>query len=173
MRGLDAPVPGQSLTESPGNRPYERPPEITDVEEAIQMHLTRLSEPDKIEGIVDALELGLDIKSLTTGYLRSAVANGIHTPDVSMLVAPIVHEFIKKTAIEAGIEYDEGFVDEEAEERRRREVRYAKAARQLKKKSGDKSAPIPEADIPMASEELSEPVGGANEEPALVKRRMK
>ncbi len=174
MKGLDAPIPGQSLTETPGNRPYERPPEIVDVEEAIKMHLTRLSKKDKLQGIVDALELGVDIRSLTTGYLRSAVANGIHTVDVSMLVAPVVHEFIKKTAVDAGIDYDEGFINEEAQEEERRKIEYAKAARKLKKSGFAEKTQIPEADVPMDGEELPEPAeGGDVEEAGLMMRRIK
>ena len=31
---FDAPVPGQSLTDTPGNYPWEHPPQFTDPEEA-------------------------------------------------------------------------------------------------------------------------------------------
>lgn len=170
MDQFEAPIPGQSLTETPGNRPYERPPEITNIEEAIQMHLSRLSEPEKLEGIIDAIELGTDIRSLTTAYLRSAVANGIHTVDVSLNIAPIIHEFIKKTAEEAGIEYEEGFVDEEAEERRRRQIQYAKAKVKLKKKGFAPAEKTEESPVQMDSEELP---GDTGEPQGIMKRRMR
>ncbi len=32
----DRPIPGQSLTTEPKNAPYENPPEIVDVDEAIE-----------------------------------------------------------------------------------------------------------------------------------------
>ena len=173
---FEAPIPGQSLTEAPGNRPYERPPEIVDPEEAIQMHLTRLTDPERLEGVIDAIELGMDIRSLTTGILRSAVAEGIHTVDISLLVAPVLHEFIKATAEDAGLEYDEGFVDEEAEERRRRTIQYAKAKRKLKKKGYITEEEGTEEAIPTGGEELPEPTGEPEPSPeptGIMKRRAK
>lgn len=172
---FEAPIPGQSLTEAPGNRPYERPPEIVDPEEAIQMHLTRLTEPERLEAVVDAIEMGVDIRSFTTGLLRSAVAQGIHTVDVSLLIAPVIHEFIKATAEDAGLEYDEGFVDEEAEESRRRKIEYAKAKRKLKKKGYITEEEGTEEAIPTGSQELpmdtSEPEPEIAESRGLMKRR--
>lgn len=174
---FEAPIPGQSLTESPGSKPYERPPEIVDPEEAIQMHLTRLTEPDKIEAIIDSIELGTDIRSLTTGLLRSAVASGVHTIDVSMLIAPVIHEYIKSTAEDAGIEYEEGFVNEEERERGRRKIEYAKAKRKLEKKGFIEKQTGTEEAIPVDSEELpdvtGEPAAPVKEPQGLMKRRNK
>ena len=39
---FDAPVPGQSLTDTPGNARWEHPPEYTDVEEASEYVWERL-----------------------------------------------------------------------------------------------------------------------------------
>jgi len=36
---FSAPIPGQSLTDTPKNYPWERPAEITDPREAIKFHL--------------------------------------------------------------------------------------------------------------------------------------
>ena len=130
---FSAPIPGQSLTDSPKNAPWERPPEINDPEEAIMMHLTRLSKPDMMEAVVEAVDLhDLDIKTITTGILRGAVANGIHSIDVSLLIAPVIHEFIKQTTKAMGIEADDGFVDKKAEEARKQAVITARAKKQLK-----------------------------------------
>lgn len=116
---FEAPIPGMSLTDEPRNRPYERPPQIVDVEEAIQMHVARLS--DKTEDMIDGLEMGLDVETLTKGLLRSAVAEGIHTLDVAILIAPAIHEYIKTTAQSMQVDFEEGFENEQ-EVRDRREV---------------------------------------------------
>lgn len=173
MRPFEAPIPGESLTETPGKRPYERPPEIVDPEEAIQMHLTRLTQPKKLQAVTDLLELGMDIRSMTTGLLRSAVAEGIHTVDVSLLIAPVIHEFIKSTAIEAGIEFEEGFVNEEKEERQRREIAQAKAKRKLRKEGYFDGSAQTEEPVQMDSEELPGDTGGMPEPEStgIMKRR--
>lgn len=113
-----APIPGQSLTVEPKNFPWERPPEITDPEEAIQMHITRLSDPDTLQALLDTVEFnGVDAHTITKGILRGAVSNGIHSIDTALLAAPVVHEFIKKAAHTAGLTVEDGFEDMEAKKR--------------------------------------------------------
>jgi hypothetical protein len=124
MKNFDRPIPGQSLTTTPKNAPYERPPEIVDPELALQVHLTRLTEVEAMEEAMFYLETGMDIVTLTEGILRSAVLAGVHSIDVSMIVAPVIHEYIKSTADQLGIQYDEGFDDKEATER----TKYARNA---------------------------------------------
>lgn len=149
---FNKPIPGQSLTSSPGKMPYERPPEITNVKEAADMHLDRLSQPKAVKGLLDALETGIDVVTLTEGYLRSAVANGIHSIDVSMTVAPIIHEHIKKLADNVGIDYEEGLVDEEEEKTKRHQIELAKAKFKREKARGNKTETVQEEVLPPANE---------------------
>lgn len=162
---FQAPIPGQSLTEAPGSRPWERPPEISDPEEAVQMYLTKLSNKKVMESMLDMLELDTSVRMLTEGILRSGVANGIHSIDVSMVVAPVIHEFIKQTADAAGVEYEEGLVDKEQEAERRKAVEKAKsrkwAKKQIEKYKAEKDNPIPSPEEePMVEEmPMEEPKG--------------
>ena len=112
MRPSIGPIPGQSLTTAPKAYPWERPPEITDPEEAMQYHLDRLSQPDNLGTLLDLVELeDMDVYTITKGLMRGAVANGIHTIDVGLLVAPVVHEFVKQAAVAYGLTPDDGFED--------------------------------------------------------------
>ena len=61
------------------------------------------------------LGLGLDLVTLTEGLLRGAVAEGRHSIDVSLLIAPVIHEYIKGIADASGVEYNEGLDDDEEE----------------------------------------------------------
>lgn len=121
---FDRPIPGQSLTSTPRNAPYERPPEIVDPEDAILVHLKNLNKPEAIEGIIEFVNEGFDIQTLVEGITRSAVLSGIHTIDVSLIVAPVIHEYIRTTLDMVGVEYDEGF--EESEEAKKTQM-YSKA----------------------------------------------
>ena len=106
---INGPIPGESLTKEPKNYAWERPPEVTDPEEAIMMHISRLQNEDRMNTVLDALEFGMvDLQTLVKGIMRSAVANGVHTIDVGLIAAPIVHEYIKQTADALDIEYDDG-----------------------------------------------------------------
>lgn len=130
---FSAPIPGQSLTDAPGSRPWERPPELNDPEEVMQMYLDKMSNAKMMQNIQDMLELGTDVKTLTEGILRMGVSEGVHSIDVSMIVAPVVHEFIKNVGDSAGIEYEEGFVNKKEEAKQRKAVERAKAKRWAKK----------------------------------------
>ena len=52
---------------------------------------------------------------MTEGILRGAVAEGRHSIDVSLLIAPVIHEYIKGIADASGVEYNEGLDDGEEE----------------------------------------------------------
>lgn len=162
LNQFDAPIPGESLTKAPGSMPFERPPEITDPEEAIQMHLSRLSKADKTQDLLDMLELDIDVVTLTEGILRSAVATGIHSIDISLAIAPVVHEFIKTTAEDAGIEFNEG-LDDPKEKQKRKAIDKAKAAKLVEKfrKENKNKKTEEEPQEPMMEEETiqEEPKG--------------
>lgn len=142
---FNKPIPGQSLTEPPRKHRFERPPEVTDPEEAIQMHLTRLNTDEMKQNIVDLIETDpeIDIVTITNGILRSAVASGIHSIDVSLIVAPVVHEFIRQVAEISGVEYDEGLEDKKALEEGRKKINKAKAATMVQKALKEEG-PLPE-----------------------------
>ena len=134
MRELNGPIPGQSLTTPPKNFAWERPPEIADPEEAMQMHLTRISQPDMMEAVLNAIELqDLDIQTVTNGIIRGAVSKGIHSIDVGMMVAPVLHEFIRQATKAVGIEADDGFVDKKAKAAEREGIIAAKARKMIQK----------------------------------------
>ena len=109
-------IPGQSLTTPPKSAPYERPPQISDPLEAIDYHLEQLDDPKAVEELMFFLELGVDLSTLVEGVARKAVLDGIHSIDISLSIAPVIHEYIKGYADALDIDYDEGFEDKEEEE---------------------------------------------------------
>lgn len=127
------PIPGQSLTMEPKAMPYERPPEVVDPEQALQIHLFHLAKPDVMASALTLLEDGLDLVTVVEGLTRTGVAKGIHSVDVSLIVAPVIHEFIKTTADAVGIEYEEGFGDEEDKKTLRYRSKLNDARKQISK----------------------------------------
>ena len=77
---FNAPIPGQSLTTPPRNAPYERPPEITDPDEALAVHLKRLSDPDAIE---DAMSVCPGLQGQYHPVYQDNVVVDIHYPVLS------------------------------------------------------------------------------------------
>lgn len=132
---FDRPLPGQSLTQEPKSAPYERPPEVVDPVVALDGHLRSLSRPEAIEEIVFFLDvMEVPIVTLTEGVLRAAVLDGKHSVDVSLIIAHVVHEFIRGVAEAAGIEYDEGIIDEEGEAAKTYERNILRAKKHMRRK---------------------------------------
>ena len=142
MELLKAPIPGQSLTDEPKNYPWENPPEITDPEEAIAMHMSKFNDPEVIDNMLDLLDVGFPVRAMAESILTASVAAGWHSIDVSLIVAPFIHEHIISIANEAGVSYVEGFEkDEEAAQEKERQFILAKATQMLKDTpEGDRDA---------------------------------
>lgn len=130
---FNAPIPGQSLTSEPKNYPWENPPEFPAPEDALMWHMDRLQEPKRVKALLGTLELGLDVVTLTEGILRLAVADGRHSIDVSLIIAPVIHEYIVGTAEAAGVEYKEGLEEDFNEE----EMMYSVEKSKVRKILGD------------------------------------
>ena len=85
MLTFERPIPGQSLTAESKSQAFERPPEITDPIEALDIHIDNLSKDGAMEDVLYFLEFGVDLVTLVQGVLRSAVMEGIHSIDVRKL----------------------------------------------------------------------------------------
>jgi len=187
---FERPIPGESLTQPPRNAKWERAPEIVDPDEAIEMHLTRVNTPKRILAIIGLVEEGLDVKTITEGILRSAVSEGMHTIDVSLIVGPVLHEFICDTLEEANIDYDDGLTPED-ETPEGRQLTVKRRARRLFQKSsqppaasnskrfipverGKKKRPAPDTKKEATSgDQLELDLGGAMKEVGLMSRKSK
>lgn len=160
---FEAPIPGQSLTTTPKNAPYENPPELVQVEDVIDVHLNNLSKPKVMESVLELLESGqITIVNIVRTILRIAISNGVHTIDTGLFAAPVMHEFIKQTANVVGIDYEEGFEDKK-KNKKIEEGRIALKAKEELKKSGYE---LPEIDIkdidevePEEVEEVTQKIG--------------
>jgi hypothetical protein len=143
MTMFDRPIPGQSLTSEPKGQAYERPPETVSPKEALEIHIENLSTEEAIEDITHFISMGLDVKSLTEAILRSAVAEGIHSIDISLIIAPVLHEFIKGRLDALGLEYDEGLDNPKEKEA----IRYSRRLAEAKKMISDIKPQQEEVDV--------------------------
>lgn len=149
---FERPIPGQSLTAEPKSQAFERPPEITDPIEALDAHMDNLAREGAMEDALYFLEFGVDLVTLVQGILRGAVMEGVHSIDVSLIIAPVLHEHIKGFADASGVEYDEGFENEEGKKALsyRRDVARAK---EMLKKIKEEDTPSPDSFVPEPMEE--------------------
>tara|TARA_R100000808_G_scaffold24852_1_gene58765 strand:+ start:1120 stop:1656 length:537 start_codon:yes stop_codon:yes gene_type:complete len=175
---FDRPIPGQSLTTTPKSAPYERPPEISDPRQALEAHLDNLMKEDAMEDALFFLEEGLDLVTLVEGMLRGAVMEGIHSIDISLIIAPALHEFIKGAALSADIKFEEGFEDKKAKKAITYSRNVARAKRMLEELGEEDTTLDPmsleDTQIDNSMETVEEPIEEPVEEPqqGLMARRV-
>jgi hypothetical protein len=78
---------------------------------------------------------------------------GIHTVDVSLIIAPVIHEYIKSTADALGVEYEEGFDNKKIREQRSYARNATLAEKKMQKLGIEPAAPTMQAERPQVEEE--------------------
>jgi hypothetical protein len=161
MKSLNGPIPGQSLTNEPRNAPWERPPETSDPDEAIVHHLTRISDPKRLDSVLDGVGAGFPVSLITDLMLTGAVSQGVHSIDVSMMIAPVIHDYITNLLEEEGVEFKE-FFDEDGDEEARDTIAISGALQGLEASSGlevEEEPTMPQEPV-VEEEPMEEPRGG-------------
>lgn len=101
---LSAPIPGQSLTDTPKNYPWENPPQMADYEEVTKYYINRLANQDVMDDLATIFDGGMPIATFVDSITTMGVMEGLHNIDVSLIVAPVLHAFIKASMLEYGID---------------------------------------------------------------------
>ena len=151
-RALNGPIPGQSLTDEPGNYAWERPPETADPAKALSMHLKKMSGEKYMNSALYMMELGVPAEVITNTTLTMAIGRGIHSVDVGLIIAPAIHKEVVSIAEMAGIEYDEHFPEDAEEEQEARDMLQAKVIAGLKS-----SKPKIKAQVSQTMEAMTSP----------------
>ena len=100
---FDAPVPGQSLTDTPGNYPWEHPPQFTDPEEATEFIWQTLHTEEFMEQVIGMLDAGVPIEAITRVIVFGGFVEGKFTPDVGFLITEPVMKMLMAIGVRAGI----------------------------------------------------------------------
>ena len=101
---FDAPIPGQGLTDEPGNYPWEHPPQFTDVIEASEFVWDRLHRPAFTEQVLAMLDAGIPVEALGRIIIFNGFMEGKWNPDVAFLIAAPVMKMIATMGITAGVD---------------------------------------------------------------------
>ena len=90
VNAFDAPIPGQSLTDTPGNYPWEHPPKTASIEEATDMVYDSLMNEKNMSRMFTLLRMGIPIEALVKVITFSGFLEGKWTVDTAKLLEPIV-----------------------------------------------------------------------------------
>lgn len=110
-RANNGPIPGENFTSDTRNYPWHRPPEFSDLTEAMDHIMEKILEPKKVKGLMTALQLDMDIATMTDVIVTQGIAKGKWTPDYALLLAGPVSRIIELMAKREGIDYQTGWED--------------------------------------------------------------
>lgn len=139
---LEAPIPGQSLTDQPKNWPWENPPEMADTEDATRFYINQLADDDVMDDLSVLFGGGMPVAPFVKTLLTTGVMNGRHSIDVSIIIAPVIHAFIKAAMTSYGIEVRDDIVSPE-EEIKEKEKQRLQTAIELAMADMDKDSEDP------------------------------
>ena len=87
---FDRPIPGQSLTDEPGNYPWEHPPQYTDLREARDRIFEGMTQEENIKQLITMLASDVPAEAIVRTVLFAGFTEGKWTVDMAALLAPVV-----------------------------------------------------------------------------------
>ncbi len=105
---FDGPIPGENFTSDTRNYPWHRPPEYTDLDEAIEAAFKKLTAENEALGLLTMVEMGVDIATLTDMFVTSGIGAGKWTPDFAILMSGPVSHIIYLMAKGYGLDCEMG-----------------------------------------------------------------
>ena len=100
---FDAPVPGQGLTDKPGNYPWEHPPQYTDTIEASEYIWDKLTHPSFVKQVIAMLDAGIPVEAIARIVVFAGFTEGKWTPDVGFMLAETVVKMVATIGFTAGV----------------------------------------------------------------------
>lgn len=89
------PIPGMSLTTTPGNRPWEQPPQFVTLDQVVAYYTEKLTTEQSVDVVLQAMEANVSLMSLARTLVKTGVMKGIHSVDVGFVALPILIELMK------------------------------------------------------------------------------
>jgi hypothetical protein len=104
----DAPIPGENYTSDTRNYPWHRPPDIVDIDEAVEYISTNLIETNDGMRYMAMLDVGIPVSAITDMVVTMGVGDGKFTPDFALLIAGPVARLLTVMAKSYNIDYEMG-----------------------------------------------------------------
>ena len=98
---FDAPVPGESLTNTPGNAAWEHPPTHAKVEDAIEFINDKMMDKENGMRALTLMDIGIPIEALVKIITFSGFIEGKWTVDVAKVLEPLVAMLLAKMVKDA------------------------------------------------------------------------
>ena len=101
---FDAPIPGQGLTDEPGNYPWEHAPQFTDVQEVMDNLYDSLTTPKNAQQLIAMLDAGVPVEAVVRVITFAGFMEGKFNPDIGFTIIEPLMNLVSAIGIRAGVE---------------------------------------------------------------------
>jgi hypothetical protein len=91
--------PGISWTAPEKSRPWQQPPQYTDIMDVANSYIIAFSAENVMDDMLDALETKVPISVIAQSIMLTGVSEGRHTMDAGILVMPVIMEMLLSIAM--------------------------------------------------------------------------
>lgn len=113
---FEAPIPGEGMTIELGSRPWQNPPAMTTVEDAIEFYINRMTNEDFYYRLMDVVEMGVPLATVIDSMQTYGMMEGLHSADVGILVSPVLLEYAMYLCELSNVKYEDGLTEPDTEE---------------------------------------------------------
>ena len=142
---LDAPVPGEGLTHELGDRPWQKPAQLTNVDEVMPFYREKILDEEFIPQLLQVIELGIPLTTIANAMQNAAVMEGVHSIDVGVLMLPIIVELLKYIAEKNKVKYTTGM--EKRDVAPNEQIATALAMKEIGEEAGMPEEPVEEEPV--------------------------
>ena len=100
---FDGPIAGQSLTDEPGNYPWEHPPQYTDVDEILDKMYDTLTKPTIARQLISMLDAGVPVEAIVRVITFGGFMEWKFNPDVGFTIIEPLMNLVSAIGIRAGV----------------------------------------------------------------------
>ena len=154
---FDSPVAGQSLTDTPGNYPWEHEPQFTDPEEITEYLWVTMHKKEFTEELIAMLDAGVPVEAIGRTVLFGGFMEGKFSPDLAFIITEPVMKMIAAIGIKGGVKRIVFSLEDLTNKQQLREITKVKMAKEKVaeisestqediKKAGLMSRPQPEGE---------------------------
>ena len=142
---LDAPVPGEGLTHELGDRPWQKPAQLTNVDDVMPFYREKITDEEFVPQLMQVIELGIPLTTIANAMQSAAVMEGVHSIDVGVLMLPIIVELLKFVAEKNNVKYVTGM--EKRDVKPNDEMVTALAMKEIDEEAGMQEEPAEEEPV--------------------------
>lgn len=102
---LSGPMPGENLTQPLGNRPWQKPPQYTTVDQVMHSVMQSFQDKETVHKLLASLEAGAPMDTLLRTILMHGFSEGKWTYHLGVLVAAPLGALLHRIAKQAGVKY--------------------------------------------------------------------